>query len=335
MSKRNKIINIAVDCMGGDHAPDAVLHAVDIVLQSRENLHFLLYGQQEIIDQLLKKYTGVQNHSTVIDTGIKILATDQPSLALRGRRGSSMHLAVEAVRDKKADCVVSAGNTGALMAVARLILGTLPNIKRPAIITALPAHNQEMALLDLGANVDCDAITLSQFAMMGSAFAMAVFNKENPTVALLNVGTEEVKGTDAIKDAHALLKESDTNFVGYIEADQMFINGGVDVVVTDGFCGNVMLKTTQGIYKVLTVSIKEAFASSIVGSIAGLIFKYIVKEHLKRFDPKLRNGAMLVGLNGVVIKSHGSADAKAFANAILVAINAVKNNINQQIMQKI
>ena len=338
MTKRNKIINVAIDCMGGDNAPDMIIQGMSLIINSNstsENLHFLLYGNHGKIEPLLRLYDNVKQHSTVINVETTILPTDQPSIALRRRKGSSIHMAIEAVLNKSADCIISAGNTGALMAVARFILGTLPNVNRPAIVTSLPASNQEMVLLDLGANVDCDAATLYQFAFMGISFAKAVFNKKNPSVALLNVGTEEVKGTDAVKDAYALLKESEANFAGYVEADQMFIKGGIDVIVTDGFCGNVMLKTTEGIYKMLKSSVNEAFASSIIGKFVGVVFKLVVKKSLKRFDPKLRNGAMLVGLNGIVIKSHGSADAKSFSNAITVAINAVKNKINHQIIKEI
>lgn len=333
MTKNNTII--AVDCMGGDHAPHSIIEGISLTInQNTNDLQFLLYGTKSKIDPLLKQYQNVIKYSTVINTSSIISSHDKPSMALRKRKGSSMHAAIDAVEQKHASCAISAGNTGALMAISRLELGTLPNIDRPAIVTAIPAKGHEMSILDLGANIDCDARTLYQFAFMGRAFSKAVFGKNNPSTALLNIGTEEVKGTGAVKGAYSLLTNAEVNFQGYIEADKMF-NSKIDVIVTDGFSGNIMLKTAEGMYRLIQNSISKALSSSMVGRLLYVLLRKCLKKELAHLNPKFRNGAILAGLNGIVIKSHGSADGPSFANAIKVAINAVKNNINEQIIDEI
>ena len=331
IKKQNNLIKIALDCMGGDNAPSIIIEGVKLALHKLKNLHFLLYGKKEQICSLVSKHKNIANHVSIIDVQSIISPTDKPSIALRKRK-SSIHLAIQSVKNGEADCAISAGNTGALMAISRLILGMLPGINRPAIVTSIPIENKEMIFLDLGANVNCDSETLYQFALMGQAFAQAVFNKENPSIALLNIGSEEVKGTETVKDAYNLLKKSPVkiNFKGYIEPDKMF-KDDIDVVVTDGFCGNIMLKSIEGMFKLIKNSIKNSCSNSVFGKIKLVLLKYLLNKTLKRFNPKFRNGAMLVGLNGIVIKSHGNADAASFANAISVAVNAVQSKINNQI----
>lgn len=315
--------------MGADHGAKIVIKGASLTLQN--NVSYLLCGKKDEIEELLLQYNDLKKCSTVVDTPVIISSNDKPSVALRKRK-SSMHCAIEAVKNQQADCAVSAGNTGALMAISRFILGMLANINRPAIITSLPVLKKEIVFLDLGANVDCDGETLYQFALMGEAFARACFYKSEPKVALLNIGSEEVKGTDVVKEAYNLLKNSSysLNFHGYIEPDKVF-DSDIDVVVADGFCGNIMLKTAEGTFELIKNSIIDYHKGSLGYYMKQLLLKYLLKKPLMRFDPKNKNGALLIGLNGVVVKSHGSADSNAFANAIKVAINLVRNKINNQI----
>lgn len=330
MLRKNNTV-IAIDCMGGDNAPSIVIQAVSLISNQSQNLHFLLYGKKEEIDLLISHHKKIITSVTVIDTDVAILATDKPSVALRKKK-SSMHAALRAVADRKASCIISAGNTGALMAIARLILGTLPNINRPAIVTSIPTNKNEVVFLDLGANVKCDHLTLHQFALMGKAFSQAVFDKKNPSVALLNIGSEKEKGTPNLQAAYSLIQNSEKNinFYGYIEADRMF-DSDIDVVVADGFCGNIMLKTAEGMFTSIKNAIQDSYKGSIFNRIRFIFVRHLLKNTLQRFNPKLRNGAMFVGLNGIVIKSHGNANASSFANAIHVAISAVQNEINNRI----
>ncbi|MBQ4875564.1 MAG: phosphate acyltransferase PlsX [Rickettsiaceae bacterium H1] len=329
--KKSNKVKIALDCMGGDNAPEVVIEGVKLAVNKLTDLHFLLYGKKDKIDPLISQSKGIEPYITTFDIQSVILPTDKPSVALRKRK-SSMHAAIESIKKGEADCALSAGNTGALMAISRLILGMLPSINRPAIVTAIPAKNNEIVFLDLGANVDCDGKILSQFALMGHVFAANVFCKKNPTVALLNIGSEEVKGTEAVKDAYSLLNglKGKINFQGYIEPDKMF-NSNIDVVVTDGFCGNIMLKSMEGLFKLIKSSIQDFHPYSISGMIKSILLKLLLKKKLHKFNPKFRNGAMLIGLDGIVIKSHGNACAESFANAISVAVSAAKSEINAQI----
>ncbi len=331
MQKRKNNIRIAIDCMGGDNAPHMAIEALHLALKKSAGLHFVLYGQKNTIESLLSNYQHIKKDVTIVNTDVIILPDDKPSTALR-KKNSSMHMTLKSVANGEANCAISAGNTGALMAISRSILGMLPNIDRPAIVTALPTLKDEMVMLDLGANVECNAQMLYQFALMGRAFSQAVFYKKKPSVALLNIGSEEVKGTEQIKQAYTLIQDSKhkINFQGYIEADQMF-NGDCDVIVTDGFCGNIALKNTEGIFQFLKQTIKNSYSHSILGKVYLILLRLLLKKPLQNFDPKLRNGAMLIGLNGVVIKSHGNASSESFENAIHVAANAIRNNINEKI----
>ena len=333
------IISIAVDAMGGDFGPEAVISGLDFALTNlldNKNVSFNIYGNESQVLPILNKYKIVKDYSLFINTSEVVLANDKPSFALRRRRSSSMWCTIDSIKNGVTSGAISCGNTGALMAMSRFLLGTLPNINRPAICTVLPSKCGSFVILDLGANIDCDASSLFQFAIMGNAFAKAVLNVKNPKVALLNVGQEEVKGTDVIREAFSLLKqiEHKINFCGYVEPIDMLDNN-VDVVVTDGFSGNVVLKAAESVAYTFTSIFKESVTSSIITKFAGLLLKARLKENFMRFNPKMHNGAILVGLNGVVVKSHGNADKVAFAHAVKVAVNAVSNDINAKIIHEL
>lgn len=338
MSANN--IVIAIDSMGGDFAPLSVIKGVDFffddLVGSDTDVSFYIYGQEDKVLPILSKYKRVSNSSTFVNCADVILSDDKPSFALRQRRKSSMYSAIEAIKDGTVAGVVSSGNTGALMAIARFVLGTLPNIYRPAIASVFPAKSKDFILLDLGANVDCNADSLFQFAVMGSAFAKTVLGRDNPEVALLNIGTEEIKGTDAIRKAFDLLKSATDilNFKGYIEASE-FLNGDIDVIVADGFVGNVMLKTAETMANTIISLVKDEISSSFITKLLGFFIKRKLSNSLGHFNPKTRNGAMFLGLSGVVIKSHGNADHIAFGHAIKFAVDAIRNDLNAKIISGI
>lgn len=327
---------IALDAMGGDKAPQIVIQGASLALEAAHQKNiapwFKIFGDQAMVQGCLQAYPKLKANSELIATEEVVLATDSPLLALRKRRQSSLYLAIGAVASKEADCLVSAGNTGALVAISKSLLGTLPNIYRPAIVTTVPTEKKDIVVLDLGANVECNSETLYQFALMGVAFAKSIFHKKNPSVAILNIGSEEIKGTDTVKGAYNLLKNSEgkLNFSGYVEPDKM-LKGEVDVVVTDGFCGNMLLKTAEGAFFLIKNTIKNSFTQSFIARLLAPIYNWHLKKHLKRLNPKLRSGALLIGLNGIIVKSHGSSDALAFSKAIEFAINVVVNKLNLQI----
>ena len=258
-----------------------------------------------------------------------------PSRALRGKKDSSMRVAIDLVKQGRADACVSAGNTGALMATARFVLKTLPHIDRPAIITALPAINGRTWVLDLGANVDCEAEHLFQFAVMGSELVAAVEGIARPTVGLLNIGQEEIKGNEQVKGAHELLSASELNYVGYVEGDDIYLRDTLDIVVTDGFVGNVALKNTEGVAKMIRHFMAAEFKRNIFTRLAALAALPVLRSLSRRIDPRRYNGASLLGLRGIVVKSHGGADAFAFENAIAIAKKEVLADIAARIEQRV
>ncbi len=328
-----KKITISLDCMGGDRAPQVVIEGANLVAQINPNVHFLLFGDSKKITPIINHCRFLKGRFDLAHTEDFIASDEKPSAALRRGTKSSMRLAIDAVKDGNADVVVSAGNTGALMAIAKVILRPLPSIDRPAIVTSIP--NKKMGgtvFLDMGANIECNADVLFQFAIMGSAFARAVKKIEKPTIGVLNVGSEEMKGHDEVKNVAEMLKNSPLKdqFYGYVEGDDITA-GTVDVVVTDGFTGNIALKAIEGMAKMISGLVKEGFTSSIWAKIGYLLASSSLSKSIKSIDPRLHNGAMLVGLSGVVVKSHGSADAISFSNAIKVAISLVENKINEQI----
>jgi len=258
-----------------------------------------------------------------------------PSRALRGKKDSSMRVSIDLVKQGRADACVSAGNTGALMATARFVLKTLPHIDRPAIITALPAINGRTWVLDLGANVDSEAEHLYQFAVMGSELVSAVEGISRPTVGLLNVGQEEMKGNEQVKRAHAFLSNSELNYVGYVEGDDIYLRDNLDIVVTDGFVGNVALKNTEGAAKMIKQFMTAEFKRNLLTKLQALIAMPVLRALARRIDPRRYNGASLLGLRGIVVKSHGGADVMAFENAIAIAKKEVKADIAARIEQRV
>lgn len=327
---------IALDAMGGDFAPKAVLDGASLALSCFHNIEYLIFGDEQVCHPLLAMIPGLQAKSQLIHTPDVITAHEKPSVALRQGKNSSMYQAVQSVKSGKAQAVVSAGNTGALMAIAKLVLRTLPGISRPAIVSVFPTRKGKCVFLDLGANIECDANNLVQFALMGDAFARSILNIKNPSVGLLNVGSEDMKGHGNIKEAASILKDEHypINFYGYVEGNDI-PTGIVDIVVTDGFTGNIALKTAEGTAKICGDYIKQALKSSWIGQLGGLLARPALKKVFKKIDPRLHNGAMFVGLNGIAVKSHGSSDGVGNANAIGVAYELVAHNINQQIIDEL
>ena len=323
---------IALDAMGGDRAPSIVLKGADIALQRHPDVHFLLFGAQEEVRPLLAKLPRLRGAVTLFHTNEVVADDAKPSLALRTGRQSSMRLAIDAVADGQADGVVSAGNTGAMMAIAKTVLKMLPGIDRPAIASFFPTRRGESVMLDLGANVECDAENLVQFALMGDVFARTVLGLAEPTVGLLNVGSEDLKGNDAVRGASVRLRGALTpiRFYGFIEGDDIAA-GTVDVVVTDGFTGNIAVKTAEGTAKLFGEFLEAAFRHSLPARIGYLFARSALRKLRIRSDPRRYNGAMFLGLGGIAVKSHGSTDAFGFANAIGVAIDMKVNGFLDKI----
>ena len=328
-------LTIALDAMGGDYGPSEIIPAALFSLKKYKQLNLILVGKEEILREELKKHSSLGHERISISHASEIVAMDEPpSQALRSKKESSMRIAIELVRDGHAKACVSAGNTGALMATARFILKMLPGMDRPAICTTLPGKKGYTHVLDLGANVDSSSEQLFQFAIMGAQLASAVKNKDNPTIALLNIGEENIKGNDRVKQAATLLEESHLNYVGYVEGNNLY-TGDVDVIVCDGFVGNVAIKASEGVASFLRHHVNKAFMSNIYSRFAAMIAMPVLKSLESKIDPKRYNGASLLGLRGIVIKSHGGAERVSFATAIDEAIIEVKNNIPERINEKL
>lgn len=327
---------IALDAIGGDHGPSVTVPAAINALQDDPQLQLILVGDEEILQHALQQHSGSKRSDrlSIHHASQRVEMDELPSQALRGKKDSSMRVALNLVKEGTASACVSAGNTGALMATARFVLKTLPGIDRPAIISALPTIKGHTHMLDLGANVDSCAEHLFQFAVMGSILTRAVDNIEQPSVGLLNIGEEEIKGNERIKEAARLLASSDINYVGFIEGDDIY-KGTVDVVVCDGFDGNVALKTSEGLARMVSHYLKQEFMRTPLTKLAGLIARPVLKAFRNRIDPARYNGASLVGLNGIVIKSHGGADARSFTTAIKEAAIEVQKNIPEQIGHRV
>lgn len=327
---------IALDAMGGDHAPTSVLRGAEMALVRHPGIRFILYGNRYILEPQLAKMEKLKDHCEIIHTEEVIAGDDKPSIAVRRGRKSSMWLAINSVKEGASCAIVSSGNTGALMAMSKLILRTLPGVSRPAIAALFPTLRGECVMLDLGANVESSANDLLRFAVMGDAFAHAVLGLSHPKVGLLNVGSEDLKGRGEVKEAKQLIESSglDLNFQGFIEGNDI-AEGKVDVVVTDGFTGNVALKTAEGTARLIRTYLRDAFSSSPMAKIGGLMASGALAVVKDKLDDRKRNGAMFLGLNGIAVKSHGGADAYSFCNAISVAIELVSHNINDRIMQEI
>jgi glycerol-3-phosphate acyltransferase PlsX len=318
---------LAIDAMSGDHGLEMAVDAALLAIAENPRLTLVLVGDQTQLAAALQRRRRGDEPRITLQHASEVVAMDEsPSKALRAKKDSSMRVAINLVKENRAQAAVSAGNTGALMATAKFVLKTLPGIDRPAIISAIPSLNGHVHMLDLGANAECNAEQLLQFAVMGSALVTAVYGIERPTVGLLNIGEEEIKGNEVIKQAAQLLQASPLNYIGFVEGDGIFLKD-VDVVVCDGFAGNIALKTGEGVAKLIQHFMKEEFTRSIFTKLAALAAMPALKALGGRMDPRNYNGASFVGLTGIVIKSHGSADTHAFANAIRVAVREVEKEV--------
>ena len=316
--------------MGGDHGPAVTVPAALRALSSHPLLELTLVGDKPVLERLLTEH-GVRDAPVRVHHTTQVVAMDElPSSALRGKKNSSMRVAIDLVKSGEVDACVSAGNTGALMATARFVLKTLPGIDRPAILAELPAPGGFTLMLDLGANADCTAEHLFQFAVMGSVVANAVHGLEKPRVGLLNIGAEEIKGDELVRDAGQKLQASGLNYIGFVEGNDIF-SDRVDVIVTDGFSGNVALKTAEGLGKMVAQNLREEFSRNLLTRLAGLAAWPILRRFKDRVDPRHHNGASLVGLRGIVIKSHGGADEVAFEHAIRIAVLEVEKAVPRRI----
>jgi glycerol-3-phosphate acyltransferase PlsX len=321
--------------MGGDHGPTVVVPAALRALTEHKDLTLILVGDQQVLEREIRNHGAAVGGRIQIRHASQTVAMDElPSVALRTKKDSSMRVAVDLVKDGTAHACVSAGNTGALMATARFVLKTLPGIDRPAICSALPTIKGHTHVLDLGANVDSETDVLFQFAVMGAALTSAVENIARPTVGLLNIGAEEMKGNDQVKEAGRLLAASELNYVGFIEGDDIYA-GTVDVVVCDGFVGNVALKTSEGVARMIRHYMEQSFRRTLWTKLVALLALPVLKSFKAKIDPRQYNGASLLGLQGIVIKSHGGADVVAYTNAIKEAVVEVRKNVPQRIAKNL
>jgi glycerol-3-phosphate acyltransferase PlsX len=327
---------IAIDAMGGDVGPAVMIAGAALAYKRRDDLSFLLFGDEAAIRAELAAYGDLARVCEIVHCADVIAAEDKPSQAIRRAKTTSMGQAIAAVKAGDAQATVSGGNTGALMAMSKLALRTMPGIDRPALAALLPTLGEnDLVMLDLGANTECDAQNLVQFAVMGAAYARVVLDLPRPRVQLLNIGTEELKGTDELKDAAAILRDADylgMSFEGFIEGDKIS-RGNVDVVVTDGFSGNIALKSLEGTARFVTDLLRRAFSSSLRSKIGFLISRPATELLRHHLDPNNHNGAVFLGLNGLVVKSHGSATEKGVANAIRVAARMVREELTRKIIE--
>jgi glycerol-3-phosphate acyltransferase PlsX len=325
---------IAIDAMGGDSGPHAMLAGASRARRRDPTLEFVFYGDERAVEAEMRQHYDLRSGVSIVHSPESIDASEKPSQAIRRARTTSMGMAINAVKESKADAALSGGNTGALMAMSKLALRTMPGIDRPALAALLPTLGEtDVVMLDLGANTECDAQNLVQFAVMGSAYARTVIALPRPRVKLLNIGTEELKGTDELKEAAALLREVDYlqfRFDGFTEGDQVS-RGNVDVVVTDGFSGNIALKTAEGTARFVTDLLRRAFTSSFRSKAGFALSRPALNLLQVHLDPNNHNGAVLLGLNGLVVKSHGAANPKGVANAVGVAAAMVRNDIIRKI----
>jgi glycerol-3-phosphate acyltransferase PlsX len=327
-------VKVAIDCMGGDHGAHVTVPAAMSVLGGDPDVSFLLVGRQDAIERQLARHSPATTGRVSVQHASQEVEMDEaPASAMRGKKDSSMRVAINLVEQGAAAACVSAGNTGALMAISRFVLGTLPGIDRPAIATMLPTLKGHTYILDLGANVNCAPEHLLQFGIMCSELVRSVDGKSRPTVGLLNIGVEDTKGNELVKGAAELMRASDLNFYGYVEGDDIY-KGTTDVVVCDGFVGNVALKTSEGLAQMLATYLREEFSRNALSKLAGLVALPVINAFKNRVDHRRYNGASLLGLQGIVVKSHGSADAFAFEFAIRRAIEEARGGVLTHITQR-
>ena len=328
-------IVIALDAMGGDAAPQMVLRGAQLARKRFPDVRFLVFGRESEVRPLLERQKGLSEICELVHTDDVVASDERPSVAVRSGRQSSMRLAINAVKEGRAHAIVSAGNTGALMGMAKFVLKTLPGIDRPAIASFFPTTKGESVMLDLGANVQCNSHNLVDFAIMGSVFSRLVLGRLEPTIGILNVGSEDQKGHEQLWEASAILRGSEGlpgTFKGFVEGDDI-AKGTVDVIVTDGFTGNVALKTAEGTAKLVSEYLKQSFRSSIFASIGYLLARAAMRKLRHRLDPRRYNGAIFLGLNGITVKSHGGTDALGFANAVGLAVDLVRENFISRIQE--
>lgn len=324
-------ITLAIDCMGGDHGPSVTIPAAFEFLREDVQARVILVGRPEIFDEAFKKKAAEFGERVIVRPASEVVEmAEAPASAMRTKKDSSMRVAIDLIKAGEAGAVVSAGNTGALMAISRFVLKTLPGIDRPAIAQSIPSMKGHTYMLDLGANVDCTAEHLLQFAIMGAMLLETLEHRDAPSVGLLNIGEEDIKGNDVVKRAAELLRASGLNFFGNVEGNDIF-KGTTDIVVCDGFVGNVALKTAEGVAHMITTYLREEFKRGFFSKLIALIALPVLKRFKLRFDPRRYNGAALLGLRGVVIKSHGSADVFGYTYALRRAAEAARYNLLDRI----
>jgi len=329
----SKNLTVAIDAMSGDKGTGVIVEAVRQVLSERADANLLLVGDPAEIQRHIGNNPLPEGRSQIVEASEVVTMDDTVAIALRNKKKSSMRIAIDQVKSGRAAACVSSGNTSALMAISKFVLKTVPGIDRPAISTTIPALNGHTHMLDLGANVDCSADHLFQFAAMGSILAEAIDAKARPSIGLLNIGSEDIKGNVQVKDAAALLTDSTLNYIGFVEGNEIYTERA-DVVVCDGFVGNVSLKTSEGVAHMVSHYLKEEFMRTPVNKLIGLLAKPVLRSFGNRIDPRRYNGASLLGLKGVVIKSHGGADALAFANAINIALLEIDKDVPSMIAER-
>ncbi len=329
-------VKIAIDAMGSDNGPGPIVSGAALSKERNPDSKYIFFGNKKAIEIEAIKHKILKDSYEIIDAKETIKPEDKPSQALRKMKNTSMGMSLDHLSKKNVDAVVSAGNTGALMGISRLKIKTLSGILRPAIAATIPHSNGEFVLLDLGANTVCNAENLVQFAIMGTEFAKVVLGKPQPKVAILNIGTEQEKGKDFIHDASLLIKNTyiKNNFIGYVEGNEI-TKGVADVVVTDGFSGNIALKTAEGVANLCGTYVRNLFSSSIGGKISYFLMKKSLSTLKEKLDPRKRNGALFLGLNGIVVKSHGGADNTSFAAAIDIAFEFTQEGVGDKIIKGI
>ena len=330
-----KILNIAVDAMGGEGSPKKAIDGIIHHSKSTKNINYNIFGDEKEIKEFLKDLSN--NSYKIFDTKDKILDTDSPLTAARKGKNSSMWKAIESVKSKESDIIISAGNTGALFVIAKMNLEMIENIDKPALSALWPNKSGMNVVLDLGANIECNEKNLTDFAIMGSSLFKSLFPQEQPKVALLNIGSEDIKGNEIIKGAHKILSEkknNEFNFAGYIEGNNI-MSGDVNVIVTDGFTGNIALKTAEGTANFIMKEVKNSMTSNLYGKVLSFLNIKNIKKVKDKLDPRLYNGAILIGLNSPVVKSHGSTDYIGFSNSLKVCEKIVNGNLIEKIKYNI
>ncbi len=333
----NSQIIIAVDAMGGDDSPNKVIEGVSIHSKTSNDVYYKIFGDTNLIDPLIKKYNIFKDKYDLIHTNKVVEGSDSALSAAKKGKDTSLWLAIESLKNNQAHAIVSAGNTGALFLISKLNLKMIENIDKPALSALWPSKKGMNVVLDLGANIECSSKNLIDFSIMGSALLKALFDNKKPTVALLNIGSEEIKGNAMIKDTYQILsqqKYSLFNFGGYIEGNNI-MDGKINVIVADGFTGNIALKTAEGTSNFIISELKKALSSTLIGKISSLINFNNLKKFKNKLDPRLYNGAILLGLDKPVIKSHGSTDSVGFANSLKVCEQTIRGKLIDQIKENI